>query len=202
MADDANKTKTAGEDSKVFDVAKPGKSAPSTTSKAIIVTNHPVLSDPMVVEDKPTATTDEPASPTNVPPSVSRLKIEPLSKPEDVKPEDEEKPVEDSATEDATTEDTNDDDDVVDRDKIKDASTEEQELIDRKADERQANIEKIALAKTYYLPINQVVRRRSKHVAIAGTVLIVLLGIAWADVALDAGLITIPGVKAPTHFFK
>lgn len=196
MADDKETTK----DSKVFDVAKPGTSAPSSTSKPIIVTNHPILSDPMIVEDKPTGATDEPAASTNVPPSVSRLKIEPLSKPEDLKPTETEKTADDSVKEAVETKD--DSDDVVERDKLKDPTADEQDIVDSKAAERQANLNKIALAKTYYLPINQVVRRRSKHVAIAGMVLITILGVAWADVAIDAGLVTVPGIKAPTHFFS
>jgi hypothetical protein len=165
----------------------------------IVVTSHQVLSDPDATSDSPTTGSDEPAGPTKVPPSVSRLKIEPLSKPEDLKPTndeaatDEPEPSTDNA--EADSDDTGDD-------KPKDVSADKQDVIDSKAAEHQANIEKVALAKTYYLPINQVVRRRSKHVAIGGTVLIVILGLAWADVALDAGLITIPGVKAPTHFFS
>lgn len=34
---------------KFFDVAKPGKSAPSSTSRPVIITNRPVLKDPMVI---------------------------------------------------------------------------------------------------------------------------------------------------------
>lgn len=195
MADDKETIK----DSKVIDVAKPGKSAPSASSKPIIVTNHPLLPDPMIVEDKPTESTDEPKDSASVPPSVSRLKIEPISKPEDIKPSKDEK-ADEVAKEDETTEDSADG--VDSRDKLKDPTADEQDIIASKAAERQANLDKIALAKTYYLPINQVVRRRSKHVAIAGVVLIIILGVAWADVAIDAGLVTVPGVKAPTHLFS
>ncbi|MEO6513897.1 MAG: hypothetical protein ABIR37_04405 [Candidatus Saccharimonadales bacterium] len=35
---------------KLFDVAKPGKSAPSSTSRPVIITNRPVLKDPMVIK--------------------------------------------------------------------------------------------------------------------------------------------------------
>jgi hypothetical protein len=42
-------TKPKKSNTKVFDVAKPGKSEPTATSKPVIVTHRPVLQDPMVV---------------------------------------------------------------------------------------------------------------------------------------------------------
>lgn len=39
------------EENRVFDVAKPGQSSPSATSKPIIVGHHPAMSDPMVRDD-------------------------------------------------------------------------------------------------------------------------------------------------------
>lgn len=208
MAETKDKAKDSPKDSKVFDVAKPGKTAPPLTSKPVIVTNRQVLKDPMVVDESTPETTEasDPTKPTTeVPaatatPSSTKLKIQPLSKPEDLKPVEQPVPTQDDADPDVDSVD--DEDEITSRDTIKNASTEEQELIDKKATEHQANLEKIALAKTYYLPINQVEHRRNKHVAVVGFVLIVLLGLVWADVALDAGLVTIPGLKAPTHLFS
>src|SRR5690348_15469367 len=70
MSSDKPKT-TTGADKKVFDVAKPGKSAPSSSAKPIIITNRPVLKDPMVTAEAPSATptTEVPA------PSKPRTKI-------------------------------------------------------------------------------------------------------------------------------
>ncbi|MGH7240810.1 MAG: hypothetical protein ACREGB_00770 [Candidatus Saccharimonadales bacterium] len=200
MAESKDKAKDSPKDSKVFDVAKPGKTAPPLTSKPVIVTNRQVLKDPMVVDEEPVKQSEaEPPKPVVETPSATKVKIEPLSKPEDLKPQtDEESEAPKEADEATVDEDETD----TGRDTIKNANTEEQELLDKKAAEHQANLEKIALAKTYYLPINQVERRRSKHITVAGAVLIILLGLVWADVALDAGLVTIPGVKAPTHFFS
>lgn len=68
---------SAAASKKVFDVARPGKSSASPTSKPIIITNRPVLKDPMMasgpagvppVEDKPV-----PSKPS------TRIKIAPLS---------------------------------------------------------------------------------------------------------------------------
>lgn len=59
---------------KVFDVAKPGKTTPPSSAKPIIITNRPILQDPMVVtsdnaEDKP----------TGAPPVRRKVQITPLS---------------------------------------------------------------------------------------------------------------------------
>src|SRR5882757_2872268 len=75
---------------KVFDVAKPGKSAPSASSKPIIVTNRPVLKDPMMVDESTDAGTKD-KEPLTAP---IRIKIQPLH--HDDEPKDEpEKPAKD-----------------------------------------------------------------------------------------------------------
>lgn len=185
-------------DSKVFDVAKPDKPTiesgkPTIVPTRTVITAEPTGDTPDVEQPSGGADKKEVLSP-----SATKIKIQPISKPEDLKPEKQAEPAPGEEDED----ELEDDDNLGSRNKLKNASTDEQDLIDRKAAERQANLDKIAEAKTYYLPINQVVRRRSKHIALAGVLLIIIMGLAWADVALDAGLITIPGVKAPTHFFS
>ncbi len=193
-------------DAKTFDVAKPVKSAAPATPAAL-VTNRPVLSDSGAVD----VSGDEAMASGEVKPQPAatggHLKIQPLNP--DTKPESDTPPA--NSNEETATDNSKDSSPVV-NDSIDDdaddtatrgkaPNAEDEDLAAKRAAERQAQLDKIAEARTYYLPINQVVRRRSRHVAAAGLVLIVCLGIAWADVALDAGLITIPGVKAPTHFF-
>jgi hypothetical protein len=189
----------ASKDPKTFDVAHPGKSAAPATSKPVIVTNRPMVQDPTLVKDKTAETADEPedSKPAETP-VASRVKIEPLS--DNVKPESDDKaaPADDKQDEQAVQDSIDDGDDEP---KAKAPNADDQDLAAKRAAERAAQLNKIAEAHTYYLPINQVVRRRSRHVAVAGFVLILCLGVAWADIALDAGLISIPGVKAPTHFF-
>ncbi len=69
-------TKTKKTNSKVFDIAKPGKSAPTATSKPVIVTHRPVLQDPMVVN---IAVTDDELKPLASPSEVRRkVQISPL----------------------------------------------------------------------------------------------------------------------------
>ena len=65
-----------------------------------------------------------------------------------------------------------------------------------------AEIQKLVDSKQFFLPINSVEKRRSKRVVLLGVVLSLLLALAWADVALDAGIIQINGVKPVTHFFS
>lgn len=195
MADTKDKTK----ENTTAVVTKPDGDA-EAGEKPTIVPVRTVVTENKADEKPEPAEPDSIATKDLASPSATRIKIQPISKPEDLKPDDI-TPVEADKSQDS--DDSDDEiDEVTGRNKIKDASQEEQELIDRKAAERQANLDKIALAKTYYLPINQVVRRRSKHVAIVGAVLIILLSLAWLDVSLDAGLIDIPGLKAPTHFFS
>ena len=68
--------------------------------------------------------------------------------------------------------------------------------------QRQAAIDKLADSKKYYLPINAVEKRRSRRFVILGIILSLLLIVAWADIALDAGLIHVNGIKPVTHFFS
>ncbi len=68
--------------------------------------------------------------------------------------------------------------------------------------QRQAAIDKLTDSKKYYLPINAVEKRRSRRFVILGIILSLLLIVAWADIALDAGLIHLGGIKPLTHFFS
>ncbi len=56
--------------------------------------------------------------------------------------------------------------------------------------------------KTYFLPINSVENRRSKHVFTFGALLILVLVLLWVDIAMDAGFVTIPGIQPLTHLFS
>jgi hypothetical protein len=68
--------------------------------------------------------------------------------------------------------------------------------------EHDAAIQKLVDSKKYFLPINAVEKRRSKRFVAVGVLLSLLLLAAWADIAADAGLISVPGVKPVTHFFS
>lgn len=65
-----------------------------------------------------------------------------------------------------------------------------------------AAIQKLIDSKQYELPINSVERRRSKRVVALGVILSILLVLLWVDIALDASLIQVDGIKPVTHFFS
>lgn len=66
---------------KVLDVTPPHKVAPSTTSKPVIVSNHPIIRDPMMVNNGTTAAPSEINDTTtseSLAPSKTKLVIQPL----------------------------------------------------------------------------------------------------------------------------
>lgn len=193
----------------INDVAEPGKSKPSSTSKPVLVTNRPLMKDPMVVEEngseeKPVESSETLAgkgssktikpldsSPKSEQPEEAKDKTEPAetqSEPEAEKPkkaEDAEQSKSDNSK----------------KDDSKSPSENEDVEAARKA-EHDANLQKIVDAKTYYLPINAVEKRKTKRFVIAGLLLSIVLILAWIDIALDAGLIQLGGLESVTHFFS
>ncbi|HET7320795.1 MAG TPA: hypothetical protein VFI84_04425, partial [Candidatus Saccharimonadales bacterium] len=65
------------DEQKLFDVARPGKSTPSSSSKPIIITNRPLLQDPMVVPDESAG--GEASSGDAAKPSEPKVTIKPIS---------------------------------------------------------------------------------------------------------------------------
>lgn len=55
---------------------------------------------------------------------------------------------------------------------------------------------------SYFLPINTLEKKRAKRAAVLGVIVIIILAGAWFNIALDAGLIKVGGVKSVTHFFS
>jgi len=82
------------DENRVFDVARPGRTAPEPTSKPVIVGHHPTLSDPMVKEEGQQVDFGTEATPTKI--SIqdeapaehhSELRIEPSTTDGEPKPE-------------------------------------------------------------------------------------------------------------------
>lgn len=277
---------------KIIDVAQPGKTPPPVNSKAVIVTNRPIMKDPMVVDEAaspadlptesakpkteavimPLAKTSEktektktkttkskksessepepveidndktiavlaeeaavkeeesiaegksqPATETETAPPVETPLEEPPAAPVDqpdiepVVPEPETN-TESTAgeTEDGDTTDTAADkpEAAADQTPAEDeaASTKtDQSVAEAEAaeaaeqDKHDAAIQKMVDNKQYFLPINSVEKRRSKRVFVLGAIVSVLLILLWVDIALDASLIEIQGIKPVTHFFS
>ncbi|MDB5185224.1 MAG: hypothetical protein JWN38_1032 [Candidatus Saccharibacteria bacterium] len=69
-------------------------------------------------------------------------------------------------------------------------------------DEHEIAIAKLIESQQYFLPINTMEKRKARRFIALGVVLILLLGVGWTDIALDAGIITINGVQAPVKVFS
>lgn len=170
------------------DVERPGKSAPSGTSKPVIVTNRPILKDPMMVEAD---TSNEDEEQENLAHS-SGPKLQPLEEPKEqpTKPDKKEdkQPTKEApqAPEAQNTEPPEE--------------KPEKEVAEQPG--RDAAVEELINSRKYELPINAVEKRKAKHFVVLGVLLAVLLALAWADIALDAGLVHINGIQPVTHFFS
>jgi hypothetical protein len=256
---------------RIIDVQHADKAPTSPTSKPVIVTNRPILQDPMVVDktaeeevQKPvlasSGATIQPLSAPEVPGETTKKKAsketpkeEPAAEEEmpeaEPAPEEPETPTEETPEESSQepTEPAEDkpafepsktlaeiDAEVKGKPKImppaetgepaaEDTPTEEESVSDdqpasnedegdkganadiaeeEKQAKKDAELQKLVDNKQYFLPINSVEKRRSKQVVVIGILLSLILIVAWVDIALDAGLIEINGVKPITHFFS
>jgi len=74
------------------------------------------------------------------------------------------------------------------------------EKADKEAKKKEEEQEKIIESGTYYLPINAVGHRKAVRHVVLGIVLVIVLAVLLLLVALDAGVLTIPGFPAPTNY--
>jgi len=211
----------------IVDVAHPGKTAPPANSKSVIIRSGPILKDPMVVDEitesedvsDKGADTDKPALrsptapllPSEKPAEATEITdLVPAVKPDKPSPADSsdkaakpDPPAESTATKakpaKTAESDTTDDESAPAKD-TKDAKAIEAAAAEEA--KHQDAIDKLAESKQYYLSINTVEKRRSRRFVALGIILSLLLILAWADIALDAGIIHVNGVKPVTHFFS
>jgi hypothetical protein len=215
-------------DEKITDVSRPGKTMPSASGRPLIVTNRPVLADPMVVaaagasagdSTDETSTGETPTAPvikrtarTIVPVNADA----PAERP-DSKPDGEPEPAAasaDTAAKPATTDGeasqpkTTQEPSAsrttvasMQRDSGAEASAEaarEQAEQDARAQE----LERLIETGAYIVPINAVQRKRSRMFVAVMCILALLLLVALADAALDANLFDTPVTVPHTHFFS
>jgi cytoskeletal protein RodZ len=191
----------------IIDVEHPGKSAPADTSRSII-THRPILKDPMMIDENASTDSEKKNEPKLISSSNIRLqpgntviedktpvKTETEAKPEPVPEPPPEPEVEVKADPEPDAEEK------VETETKKQAEAEVEDEAAKQA-EHEVNIQKVVDSKKYFLPINSVEKRRSARFVALGIVLSLLLAMAWVDVALDAGLIHLGGVKPLTHFFS
>ncbi|HEY1064349.1 MAG TPA: hypothetical protein VGE30_03585 [Candidatus Saccharimonadales bacterium] len=187
----------------IFDVAKPGSGQlpASGNSRSVIVSNRPVIKDPMVSEPtKPEATPEAP--------STKKIRIEPLhDTAEAPTPEPETAPeptvVVDDKPVTVTPETTVADiaPNALEEPVAIPQPSEAREAEDELNRKRVARLQKMIDEEEYFLPIKTVEERRSRKVAIIGTITIILLAAAWYNIALDAGLLPNTYDLPHTSFF-
>lgn len=199
--DDTAKSKTAHKT--IIDVAHPDHSAPSDTSIPIIVNNRPILRDPMMANDIPTVGKVDNETSSSllqtsgkiITPSVSDDKTDQIDSRVETVPEaiSEPETISTEQSENSILADTQTDSKPP-QDKIN-AELEMQA-------KHEAELNALVENKDYFLPINTTTQQRTKRFVIIGVGVSLLLVIVWVDIALDAGLIKIGGLKALTHIFS
>ena len=194
---------------KVMDVAKPGRSAPTSTSKPIIVGHKPMMHDPMM--SKPAAlpvlqadsipvthgdkiiTPPEsftPGEPAAEPESQESPPPEPTAQPDpeptvpEPSPEPDQSPTDDASTVDAVAEQAS-------QGKDKQAEADQQQA---------AQVQELVDNKQFVVPIGQVTKRRRTRWEIMLFILLVLM-VAGFLVAVDAKLFD-PGFDLPFDIIK
>lgn len=188
------------DDKKTMDVAKPGKSAPDTSARPVLVTHRPMVQDPMVkegtsTEDKTADDTKSKLEPTThggkVISPVSDPPIAEDSKEPEAEPAKPEKSQEETRAEEAAVVDAVADQATADKKKQNELSDEEKA--------KQKTIQKLITEKKYFVPVGQVSHRRNQRLLIV--FLALLLIAAGGYLAVDAGIIT-TNIKLPVDIIK
>ena len=199
---------------KAFDVIAPGKAVPAPSGRPIIVTNRPMIKDPMAPASPATAkavgttllepsgvsrTADPVKPPAETPAPVKAANPAPTPAP--VSPEE---PATPHLPETAPTDSIMDaDDEGHPTEKAEAGATDEpQKEADQAQQAAQAAQEKVITSKQYYLPISNGDRRRDTRTALLILMLVLIGTLVWLDLVLDAGIVHIPGIHAVTHIFS
>lgn len=206
------------DDKKTMDVAKPGKSAPDTSARPVLVTHRPMVQDPMVKEDHnsdsppdlsakasasagalakdedQTSGESKPEPATHgekvIAPPSDQLAEEAAIEPEPEPPKPEKSEQETQAEEAA----------VVDA--VADQATADKKKQNKLTDEEKAKQEAVAkliAEKKYFVPIGQVSHRRNQRMAMVFVVLILIA--AGGYLALDAEFIK-TSINLPIDLIK
>lgn len=201
---------------RIVDVARPDKVAALPTAKAVIVTNHGILRDPMVASasarDEPDVPSALPLAPPSKPepdtmsggtetaPSIRKGVMKPLTETEKAAAPAVETaaPAASEETADAKQPGYTPPPPVNDEAGLALPDQKKQEAEAK----RQAELERLVEEKTYFLSIKTVEQRRTARFVLFGIILSLLLLGAWLNIALDAGLIELGGLKPLTHFFS
>ena len=203
----------AKKEEKVFDVAKPGSSAPQTGSKPMVV-GHKIMKDPSINENDEAVEKDEPIA------QSSKIKIEPLTENEKEETVDspdksekdeikeavsdtEEKKVENDVKDSSTVkplDETKSVDEVIESDETVNEKDTEEPVKDlaEVAVEQEENLQKIIKNKTYNVQIEEASYSAFKTF-IKTFIIVFLIGIVALLLIIDAEIIDL-GVELPFDF--
>ncbi len=207
-------------DKKTMDVSRPGKAAPDSSSRPVIVTHRPMVQDPMV-KDKDES--KEPEDETKKTMSYGNKVIAPLSEEsntEDSKTAVDETKTEVKETEDKPEETTKEEKPATSPEDIEtkpssDQTGEEEAVVDATAEQvktnkkpelsaeekkRQEAIQKLVNEKKYVLPIGQFTKRRNNRRAVLILVLVAVVAFMAADLLIDANIIQ-TSINPPISIF-
>lgn len=186
----------SGTSKQIMDVSRPGTTAPSDTSKPVIVNNRPMLKDPIIAKTSDQVSDVPEKEAPSVGPEKGKITIEPPAKDPNQADDKDQEEVPEKAVE---THDSMEDED--ENDPVK-QTAEQANAEAEKIAKHEAEIDKLAESKQFFLPINSIEDRKTKRFILIGVVLSLVLAVVWIDIALDAGLIKLGGLKSLTHFFQ
>lgn len=234
---------------KAFDVIAPGRAAPSPSARPIIVTNRPMIKDPMAPSDASVAKSAEPIKPKPVQaaeashvgktiaaigpettadnaaaavkgdigaaaadaptagvtqPGADAISADPENTTAPAQPAEQTEPENSTPAADSIADnDADKKDSAIDRPQPGDvAAAEKASAAEKAAAAEHAAQEKIIASRQYYLPIDGSAKHRGLQWPLLVLLLVILLGLAWLDIAMDAGIIHIHGIQPLTHFFR
>lgn len=177
MADDKDK--------KTMDVSKPGKSAPDTSARPVIVSHKPTVQDPMVKTEEQAEEAPKPEETT----AVHNKVIQPITE----QPSKDAKTQETPETEEKTSAEKEADKEAA----VVDAVAEQADLGPKNKNagpteeekKKQEALEKLITDKKYFVPIGQVAHRRNQRTLTI--FLVLLIALAGVYLAIDAELINL-----------
>jgi hypothetical protein len=228
----ADEKKPTVKTKKIVDVARPGTTPPAENSKSVIITHHPTMRPPTDEADKsdesnqsapvvshsghnvlqPLPTSPQPEKPEEPQPApeaaaeaAPEVEFETDTEADDEPPKPEpatldDKPnLSDMAAKPPASASAGTDAQIGIK---QDQSEADLAAADDAEAKRQAELQVMIETKKFYLPINTAETQRTKEFIAAGILLSIVLGAFWIDIALDAGLVHLGGLKAITHFFN
>jgi hypothetical protein len=180
---------TDSDDKKFHDIAKPGKTPASSTSKPVIVTNRSMVKDPTLKSDDQVAAEPLVKSEAKIIAPPKDLETENTDEKQPKAAEEPDAPSEPKSTENAaegTESNTDKDDEQIDvgrKQRQKEAALSEADKA------KNEHIERLVASGRYAVPVGHIRRNKRLRSVFVIVLLLILLAFAAADLLIDAGVI-------------